>query len=125
MKAECKALDKKYSKFLAKEKYIEGQRSAAAAFERLTTKAPIVAEQVKTIYETIDHLEAARAALLTEMLNDFDLVADARLHSILMMRYVEGLRWREIANKMQYAEDYVMQLRTEALKKIVKAKSSK
>lgn len=56
------------------------------------------------------------AKLQTKISKEIDAVEDIRYRSLLIMRYINGLKFGDIADKMNYGTRWVLILHREALK---------
>ena len=120
MNVEFKKLDRKYTGYLTLKAEIERHQGVADALGRVSAKSPLVEAHERETIGRIAKLETERAALAGEMAAEFTQIEDPRLQCVLTMRYMEGLRWREIANRMRYSVSHVKRLRNDALKEILK-----
>lgn len=77
-----------------------------------------MAEDVCRIVDSRERLNSAIAqldALLADVLAVLDAVSDDRLRELLGLRYVTGLRWEQIADRMGYEAAQIYRLHGRAL----------
>ena len=109
------------------------QRSIEAAYDRARSCSvrlkPIhvtggsgaydrMAEDVARIADETEQLKATKtrvAAALSEILEAIGAVEDETQHAVLLLRYVEGLDWLKIADKLNYADRTIFILHGRAL----------
>lgn len=74
--------------------------------------------QVLALEEQIMEAEEKEQAELKEIMTAINSVQDETLKAVLMLRYVEGLGWVEIAEKMHYEKSSIFIYHGRALQKI-------
>nr|DAS03443.1 MAG TPA: Protein of unknown function (DUF1492) [Caudoviricetes sp.] len=65
------------------------------------------------------------AELQAKISKEIDAIKDIRYRSLLIMRYMNGLKFREISEKMSYGTRWVLILHREALKEFDRLHSKK
>ena len=65
------------------------------------------------------------AELQAKISKEIDAIEDVRYRSLLIMRYVNGLKFEEISEKMHYGTRWVLALHREALKEFDRLHSKK
>ena len=65
------------------------------------------------------------AELQAKISKEIDTIKDIRYRSLLIMRYMNGLKFREISEKMSYGTRWVLILHREALKEFDRLHSKK
>lgn len=74
--------------------------------------------RICTLEELIADAEKQAAAALRDILDAIDAVPDEKQKTVLTMRYVEGLPWPEIADRLHYEKTQVFLFHGLALKNI-------
>lgn len=116
---ECERLDamsKKVSSTLSDckvEASHDNDKNAAIVIHMIDLKKDI-SEQVKKYVE-----------LQAKISKEIDAVEDIRYRSLLIMRYISGIKFGDIADKMNYATRWVLKLHREALKEFDRLHSKK
>ena len=79
-------------------------------------KTAVIVIQVIELKKDISEQMKAYAELQAKISKEIDAIEDMRYRSLLIMRYITGLKFGEISEKMNYGTRWVLILHREALK---------
>ena len=81
--------------------------------------------RVIELKEDIERQVAKYLTLRSQISKEVDLIEDVRYKSLLIMRYISGLKFDDIAEKMKYGKRWTLRLHKEALEAFDKVHKDK
>lgn len=112
-------LDEKYMSIPALNKKAEFHAQIAKELSVGESTAAAVQKQVEKHEQSAHDLRMEAIKAMEDMVDDFMVVDDVTVLSVLKYRYMDGMTWEEIASKVNKTARRVMQLRDQGLQTIL------